>query len=269
MILPVRARLLPLTTQQQSITTTVGASIRWACNAATGGDIVGFKEGITRTVPLRSTGLPNSEDGINNDCSDGLGNSYNPNWREQGLSQPAARTNWVKFVCADGESTDVVFGIPNQYFYGGSNGAHAEFAGGCFHFGNMSNGNSGDGSLKSAEYYFHGINRRFKFEGQMVRGGMDIEFRHWEYGPFVICGDQSNSVVYSRCNPNGPAWEAKYAQRNISNSTFGSQVPWIGRNKIVGGGASINVGFFDGLEHDISTRDVAPMARWLWAPLRQ
>ncbi len=206
-----------------------GTQSAWdiACAAATGGDEVGVMPGVHTRVGSWLIGNQG------NDCSDGLGADYDPNYAEKGNS-PASLANWVLFKPGvDCEGTpNISFGShinisDNRHLIIGSKPGDTTSPGGeCFNFNRtiyLSDG--GSPSLHVENIMFRGASNSKMMEmyGLEVIGGRNVLFENVDYGPYVQCAanDLNATPPYFRCDPSGPyfeSWLATYGT-NIAGCT--------------------------------------------------
>jgi hypothetical protein len=182
-----------------------------ACAAATAGDKVGVMPGVYARVGVWMFG------NNTNDCSDGAGADYNPNWAEQGVAQ-GSLANWVTFVA--GEDCG---GTPNISFsthINIKNNRHLIVEGECFNL-NRTLYLKNEGS-RSENIIFRGSSRTELMEmyGIEIIGAKNILLENIDYGPSVQCAanDTNATPAYFRCDPAGPYFEAPFA-------TFGTNSP--------------------------------------------
>jgi hypothetical protein len=178
-----------------------------ACAAATGGDIVGVMPGVYGRANTWLLG------NVSNDCSDGSGADYDPNYAEKGDS-PASLSNWVSFVAGEDCGGD-----PNVTFSDHVNindNRHVIVEGECFDFNRtMYMIDGGSASLRPENIIIRGSSRTAKAQmyGIEIRGGRNIWFQNIDYGPNVQCAanDTNATPTYFRCDPAGAYFESFYA----------------------------------------------------------
>jgi hypothetical protein len=207
-----------------------------ACTAATGGDIVGVKNGnYAIDTPARGAIFMD-----NGDCSDGAGANTNPN----GTSIPS---NWVSFQCGDGTGTERSVAVPTYGHLDINAKLHAEFKGACFWFGNIHAG-AGDSTLTTQYVRFDGV----KFYGFECIGCSDFAFLNTEHGPGIFCAaDGSAFPEADECDPAGPYWESRWTSTG-SKDYVGMEM-YLHQN-----GGSIganNISFINHYSHDIQTKN--------------
>jgi hypothetical protein len=215
-----------------------------ACSAATGGDIIGVKDGAHAVdAPARRAVLMD-----NGDCSDGAGANTNPN----GSSIPAS---WVSFQCADGAETprSVEVAASAMGTAGGSMDInaklHAEFKGRCFYFPIINMG-LGDATLTSQYVRFDDV----QFQGFQCLGCQDVAFLNAEHGPAIFCGQDGGPVAEQyECNPSGPYWESRWAARADGNVDLVGMEMYLHQNSGAIGAA--NISYINVYSHDIQTKE--------------
>jgi hypothetical protein len=206
-----------------------GSASSWdiACAAATGGDTVGVMPGVYTRVGSWMIG------NNTNDCSDGAGADYDPNYAEKGNS-PASLANWVTFVAGDdcGGTPNISFSShinisDNRHLIIGSKPGDTTTPGGeCFNFNRtiyLSDG--GSASLHVENLMFRGRSRTqlmqmYGFEGI---GPKNLLMENVDYGPYVQCAanDTNATPAYFRCDPGGPYFESWLADEgaNVAGCT--------------------------------------------------
>jgi hypothetical protein len=206
-----------------------GSASSWdiACAAATGGDTVGVKPGVYSRVGVWMIG------NNTNDCSDGAGADYDPNYAEKG-NAPASLANWVTFVAGEdcAGTPNISFGSHinisnNRHLIIGSKPGDTTSPGGeCFNFNRtiyLSDG--GSASLRPQNLMFRGASKTkmmqmYGFEGI---GPKNLLMENVDYGPYVQCAanDANATPAYFRCDPNGPYFESWLADfgTNIAGCT--------------------------------------------------
>ncbi len=231
-----------------------------ACTAATAGDIVGVTDGNYPAVAATTGGpLPNGDDGFGNDCSDGSGADYNPNWAEQGVAQ-GSLSNWVTFRCADDENQDgVVMGA--GHFRVNAN-IHARIYGGCFHFSDVLLNYQGETSRGAANLILEGKTNRMLVDAYASYGAKNIMLKLWESGPWTTCaGAGEGEAAAATCSASVP-WENKYRNRSTGNHDMegGGQIPKFSQNSAY---KTLNARSEDAYIHDLMSRDgQAPPPDW-------
>jgi hypothetical protein len=217
-----------------------------ACSAATGGDIIGVKNG-TYAIDEPSRGAIWMNNG---DCSDGLGANTNPN----GSSIPS---NWVSFQCGDGEGTPSSVTFAAGHFDINAK-LHAEFRGACFYINNIHAG-AGDATLTSQYVRFNGV----KFYGFECIGCSDFAFLNTEQGPEIFCAQDGNPSYpeQEECQTNGPIWESRWA--NVSGGSTGGSADKVGMQNYLhqntGGIGANNISYINHYAHDIQTKNSDPV----------
>jgi hypothetical protein len=247
-----------LTYSEAQAANAVCNSMHSACRAAAGGDLVLFKAG-NYSMTYTQFDLPTDhDDGLGHDCSDGAGGAYNPNWQEQGLSQPTyPPPNWVRFECGDGEDADVNFAPPGSddmthYFV---SNAHVHFYGGCFRFGDLRFDYSGGTGLNAQNIIVEGGTRRWSVYAMEQRGAKNILTKKWEANPLVLCAATTTGYASKyKCVPSTTSTGEDWGETmNVGPASLhGVQIPWTGRNS---SGATINYRSEDGLVHDLQTKN--------------
>jgi hypothetical protein len=217
-----------------------------ACSAATGGDIIGVKDGAypVDEPPRRAVWMNNG------DCSDGAGANTNPN----GTSIPS---NWVSFQCGDGTSNprSVEIAASSPGVAGGSfeinAKLHAEFKGRCFYFP-IINAGLGDTTLTSQYVRFDDV----QFQGFQCVGCSDFAFVNAEHGPAVFCGQAGSATPDAQeCSPSGPYWESRWTGRVDGNVDLVGMEMYLHQNG--GSIGAANISYINVYSHDIQTKNTA------------
>jgi hypothetical protein len=217
-----------------------------ACTAATGGDVVGVKDGAYPVdEPSRRAVWMN-----NGDCSDGAGANTNPN----GASIPSS---WVSFQCGDGvgtsRSVELVASAPGVA--GGSFDInaklHAEFKGRCFYF-SVINAGLGGSTLDTQYVRFDDV----FYEGFNCSGCSDFAFLNSEHGPALFCAqDGGPAPEAEECSPTGPYWETRWKDRVDGNIDLVGKEIYLHGNS--GGVGAANISFINDYHHDQQARNNA------------
>jgi hypothetical protein len=216
-----------------------------ACSAATGGDIVGVKNGAYAVdEPSRRAVWMN-----NGDCSDGLGANTSPN----GTSIPS---NWVSFQCGDGTGTARSVEVASAAVGGQAQGSmdinakiHAEFKGACFYF-TVINMGLGDSTLTSQYARFDDV----QFQGFQCSGCQDVAFLNSEHGPTIFCGQDGGPVAEEyECSSSGPYWESRWTARTDGNADLVGQEIYLHNN--AGAIWVEDVSFINVYFHDNQSKD--------------
>jgi hypothetical protein len=216
-----------------------------ACSAATGGDIVGVKNGAYAVdTPARRAVLMD-----NGDCSDGAGANTNPN----AASIPSS---WVSFQCGDGAGTARSVEVASSSVGGQAGGSldinaklHAEFKGRCFYLPIINMG-LGDSTLTSQYVRFDDV----QFQGFQCVGCQDVAFLNSEHGPAIFCGQDGGPVAEQyECDPAGPYWESRWANRTDGNVDLVGMEMYLHQNS--GAIGAENISYINVYSHDIQTKE--------------
>ncbi len=181
-----------------------------ACDATAGGDIVGVMPGTYKTVGAGSWLMG----GGLTDCAKGAAPDYDPNYAEKNIAANPL-TNWVKFMPVSLDS------CPNINFSGtgrtafGFRNFHMIIEGSCFNFNRTIHVTDGGGTARPQNMIFRGDSRANKMNvyGLELIGPKNFLLENIDYGPNVQCAanDANATPAYFRCDPNGPYFEAPYA----------------------------------------------------------
>jgi hypothetical protein len=206
------------------------------CSAATAGDDVGVMPGVYTNLGSGNylMGAPQAtgQAAAPYNCADG-GSDYNPNWREQGLSDPSSvLSSWVNFkpgVDCSGtpnisfayESGTATFASGDWHLIIGSRPGDTTSPGGeCFNFNRtiyMHDRNSvvSSSNARPGNILFRGKSQTemMQMYGLEIRGAKNVLFENIDYGPNVQCaGNDANATpAYFRCDPSGAYFESPYA----------------------------------------------------------
>jgi hypothetical protein len=214
------------------------SSTSWdvACKAATAGDDVGVMPGVYENVASGNYlmgGPPSTgQNAVDYNCADG-GSDYNPNWREQGLSDPSSvLASWVNFkpgVDCEGtpnisfayESGTATFAGADWHLIIGSRPGDTTSPGGeCFNFNRSiyihdRNTTVNFSNARPGNILFRGKSRTqlMQMYGLEIRGAKNVLFENIDYGPNIQCaGNDANATpAFFRCDPAGAYFEAPYA----------------------------------------------------------
>jgi hypothetical protein len=183
-----------------------------ACDAATGGDIVAVRNGAYSQNMANGFLME-----ANEDCSNGTGADYNPNWEEQGSGE-GSLTNWVTFV--PGESPQNITFEPASFIFGRGN-YHMIWkdidvnTGMKFNYGGESSGQRAKniiirGNSKDDRANIHGI---------QIIGAENILLKHLDYGPSNQCGKANDANVPDNfeCDENAATFESQYAFKGTAS----------------------------------------------------
>jgi hypothetical protein len=209
-------------------TATACATPQSACSAATGGDVVEMQPG---------TYQPALQRWITSDCSDGLGSDVN--WNTAPYADLSRATNWVTFRCSGGRNA--VKSHLGGFTIKGN--AHVIFDGGedkCFYFrGSVQMGEGGDTTQTTRNIVLYRVHQM----GIRMWGAQNTLILDSEIGPSMVCGkfNDPNVDVEMQCDPNGPEWEAQYA--NYGTTTTACPAFNAGGNGTACGGSSNMIAF--------------------------
>jgi hypothetical protein len=179
-----------------------------ACDAATGGDIVGVMPDVYVPKPAATSAMMSGTA----DCSDGAGADYDPNYAEKGNS-PASLDDWVTFVAGEDCEGDpnISFSYPMNFY---SRDFHLIVKGECFNFNRTVYVATGGVAIPQ-NLIFRGTSAaaRMNMYGLQVAGAKNVMFSHIDYGPNVQCAanDTNATPAYFRCDPSGPYFESLFA----------------------------------------------------------
>jgi hypothetical protein len=221
-----------------------------ACDAANAGDIVAVKNGSYGRDEANGSLMEAGED-----CAPGA-SDYNPNWKEQGLSdQTGNLASWTTFVPGD-EPQAITF-VPNRFYLFAGN-YHMIWKGIDINTGFQTNyGGESSSTLRVQNVIIRGnsASDRANIHGIQVIGSKNIMFQYLDYGPSTQCGKIDANVPDTfECSASAPAFESQYANYGTASAGCGPGAP-----NPLGGASSLCGGYFHGggdwvelFIHDIS-----------------
>jgi hypothetical protein len=189
------------------------------CDAAVGGDIIGVRNGAYVQTAANGMLMEAGED-----CSNGTGADYNPNWEEQGVSE-GSLANWVTFTPAE-DPQAITFTVGSFTLANGN--YHMIWddidvnTGIRFNYG----GESAGQQARNIIIRGNSASDRATLYGVQIIGSKNILLQHINNGPSLQCAkNDANVPVAWRCDPDGPWFESQYANAGTANGSCNPESP--------------------------------------------
>jgi hypothetical protein len=181
-----------------------------ACDITNAGDIVGVKNG-DYNQPISNGYVM----GAGEDCAPGA-SDYNPNWEEQGVSDPTSNlTSWTTFMPAD-DTPDIMFEPRGMVLAAGN--YHMIWKNIDINTGLYFNTGGGSTRLQNVIVRGNSAADRANVHGIQIIGSKNVLLLHLDYGPSTQCGKAADANVPDayECDPNADTFESQYANRGTT-----------------------------------------------------